>query len=239
MGLTVVSCSVEKNTSATRNFHNLISHYNIYFNANESFKEGELYAKQSLVDDFTAILPVFYYEDESVQQGVSPKMKRAIDKSTKVITFHSLTAKPKVHKGRQTDKDKAFYDKNEYNKWVDDCFLLVGKSYVYQGEFFLAAESFKHVIINYPDDDAAYLALIWLARTYCAIGELDEAEEILIGIKDLEEFPQKYEEELYTTYVDYHIRKEEYKEAINYLELALKTKPNKTKRIRYTFILAQ
>ncbi len=196
-------------------------------------------AEESYVDDFTSILPLFYYEDETMQQSISPQMKRAIDKSTKVITFHSIKVKPKVKKGKQTEKDKAFYDKNEYNKWVDDCFLLVGKSYMYQGEFFMASESFKHVINTFPEEEAYYPALVWLVRTNNVIGELDESEELLIGISDVEDFPDKYHEELYTTYADYHIRREEFEDAARYLELALKTKPKKTNKIRYTFILAQ
>ena len=150
MGMYLVSCSVEKNTSATRNFHNLTSNYNIFFNATESYKQGLLKAEEAHIDDFTSVLPLFFYEDESIQQSISPQMKRAIDKCTKVITFHSITAKPKVEKGRQTEKDKEFYDKNEYNKWIDDCYQLVGESYMYQGEFFMAIESFKHVISTFP-----------------------------------------------------------------------------------------
>ena len=239
MGIFIVSCSVEKNTGATRNFHNLTSHYNIYFNGLESYKQGLIRAEESFVDDYTALLPLFYYEDESIQQSVSPQMKRAIDKSTKVITFHSITAKPKVNKGRQSEKDKAFYDKNEYNKWVDDCYVLIGKSYMHQGEFFMAAESFKHAIKNFPEEESYYLALAWLARAYNVLGELDESEGIIIALQDIEEYPKKYEEVLYTTYADYYIRKKEFDKAAEYLEKALDTKPKKTNKIRYTYILAQ
>lgn len=239
MGIFIVSCSVEKNTGATRNFHNLTSHYNIYFNGLESYKQGIIRAEESFLDDYTTLLPLFYYEDESIQQSVAPQMKRAIDKSTKVITFHSITAKPKVNKGRQSEKDKAFYDKNEYNKWVDDCYVLIGKAYMLQGEFFMAAESFKHAIKNFPEEESYYLALPWLVRAYNVLGELDESEEIVVALKDIDEYPKKYEEVLYTSLADYHIRKEEFDNAAEYLEKALKTRPTKSNKIRYTYILAQ
>jgi tetratricopeptide (TPR) repeat protein len=238
-GFFVVSCSVEKNTSATRNFHNLTSRYNIYFNANESFKEGLIRAEESFEDDFTSILPLFFYEDESTQQAIMSQMKRAIDKSSKVITFHSITAKPKVKKGRQSDKDKAFYNKTEYNKWVDDCYILIGKSYMYQGKFYLATESFNHVLRNFPEEESYYLALTWLVRAYNVIGALDDSERILITLRDIEDFPGKYEEELYTSLADFHIRKKEYAQAAEYLERALDAGMKKNRRIRYRFILAQ
>jgi tetratricopeptide (TPR) repeat protein len=239
MGIYIVSCSVEKNTAATRTFHNLTSHYNIYFNGNESYKDGLIRAEEAHQDDFTTIIPLFFYEDESIHQSVSPQMQRAIDKSTKVITFHSITAKPSVKKGRQTEEDKAFYEKSEYNKWVDDSYLLIGKSYMYQGKYFLAAETFNHVIQNFPEEEVYYVALTWLLRAYNAIGVADKAADLVVLLNDVDEFPEKYEEELYTSLADYYIRDKAYEAAAEHLEKALETKPKKNKRIRYRFILAQ
>jgi len=82
-----VACSVEKNTGAVRNYHNLTSHYNIYFNGNESYKSGLAKAENMKQDDYTRILPVFYYHDQSITQAITPQMQRAIDKGTKVVTF--------------------------------------------------------------------------------------------------------------------------------------------------------
>ncbi|RLD66580.1 MAG: hypothetical protein DRI98_13395, partial [Bacteroidetes bacterium] len=141
---------MEKNTSLSRNFHNLTSHYNVYFNGNESYKRGIENANNTIRNDYNRILDLFLYEDEAVNSAVSGDMKRAIDKATKVITYHSITAKPKVKEGNQSAKDKAFYNQNEYNKWVDDSYMLMGKAYMYQGEFFLASETFKHVLVTFP-----------------------------------------------------------------------------------------
>ncbi len=238
-GFFLASCSVEKNTAATRNWHNLTSNYNIFFNAKESFKEGLIRAEESFEDDYTSILPLFYYEDESIQQSITPQMNRAIDKSTKVITFHSITAKPDVKKGRQTEKDKEFYEKTEYNKWVDDCYILIGKSYMYQGEFFMAAESFNHVLKNFPNEDTYFQAMAWLVRAYNVIGNEDKVEELVVRLNGIEEFPKEYREERYTSLADYHMRNREYEKAIENLQKALDTRPKKNKRIRYRFILAQ
>ena len=119
-------------------------------------------------------------------------MKRAIDKATKVITFHSITAKPKVKEGNQSAKDKAFFEKNEFNKWVDDSYLLMGKAYMYQGEFFMAAETFKHILVTFPKDEIRFLAMTWLARAYIMIGEMREADRILMVLSDESAFPEDY-----------------------------------------------
>lgn len=236
----LVSCSVEKNTSLTRNYHNLTSHYNPYFNGNESYKRGIEKANKSVKNDYNHILNLFLYENEAVNSAVSGDMKRAIDKATKVITFHSITAKPKVKEGNQSAKDKAFYDKNEYNKWVDDSYMLMGRAYMYQGEFFLAAETFKHVMVTFSNEEVRYLAMIWLGRAYIMIGEEREAERILIALSDEDALPKDFLRTYHTTRSQLHLKNQEYQKAAEQLELAMEQKgASKEDRIRYTYILAQ
>lgn len=236
----LVSCSVEKNTSLSRNYHNLTSHYNIYFNGKESYERGLEKARTSVHNDYTGILDLFLFEDASVHSAVNSDMKRAIDKATKVITFHSITAKPMVKEGDQSAKDKAFYDKKEYNKWVDDSYMLMGRSYMYQGEFFLAAETFKHVMITFPDDEVRFLAMSWLARAYIMIDEMREAERILTTLGDEADFPKDYLEVLQTTRSQLYLKNQEYAAAARQLEMVLELKGlPKDDKIRYTYILAQ
>jgi len=236
----VVSCNVKKNTSLSRNFHNLTSHYNVYFNGYESYKRGVDKARISIKNDYNRILDLFLYEDESVNSVVSGDMKRAIDKATKVITFHSITAKPKVKEGNQSAKDKAFYEKNEYNKWVDDSYMLMGMAYMYQGEFFLAVETFKHVLVTFPDEEIRFLAMIWLARAYIMIEEMREADRILMVLADESAFPEDYLEVFHTTRSQYYLKMEAYAGAAEHLELAMGQKGvEKEQKIRYSYILAQ
>jgi tetratricopeptide (TPR) repeat protein len=236
----LVSCSVEKNTSLSRNFHNLTSHYNVYFNGYESYMRGIEKANTSVQNDYNRILPVFLYEDEGVNSAVNADMKRAIDKATKVITYHSITSKPKVKEGNQSAKDKAFYEQNEYNKWVDDSYMLMGKAYMYQGEFFLAAETFRHILVTFPKGDIRFAAMTWLARSYIMVGETREAERILTTLADENNFPEEYLVELYTTRVHLLIANLDYTQAAEQLELALEQKGiPKEGKIRYTYILAQ
>jgi len=231
---------VEKNTSLTRNYHNLTSHYNIYFNGSESYKRGIEKARDAVKMDYNNILPVFLYEDEAVNAAVKGDTKRAIDKATKVITFHSITAKPKVKEGNQSAKDKAFYEQNEYNKWVDDSYMLMGKAYMLQGDYFLAAETFKHILVTFPKEDIRFLAMTWLARAYIMIDETREAERLLSALVDEYAFPEDYLEAYHTTRAQLHIAQDENAPAAENLELALAIKGiDKEDKIRYTYILGQ
>ena len=236
----LVSCSVKKNTSLSRNYHDLVSHYNIYFNGHESYKRGLEKARTSVQIDYTDILPVFLYEEESVHSAVTTDMKRAIDKATKIVTFHSITSKPKVKKGEQSAKDKAFYEKNEYNKWVDDSYMLMGQAYMYQGEFFMAIETFKHVMVTFPAEEIRLLALTWLARSYIMVDEMKEAERILSSLTDANDFPEEYMAAYLTTMAQFHIREDNYSIAAEHLENTMLQKGlSKDEKIRYTYILAQ
>ncbi len=236
----LISCSVEKNTSLSRNYHNLTSHYNVYFNGNESYKKGIERAGNAIRNDYTRVLNLFLYEDESVHGAVNADMQRAIDKATKVITFHSITAKPKVKAGDQSPKQKAFFEKKEFNKWVDDSYMLMGRAYMYQGEYFLAVETFKHVLVTFPAEEIRFLALTWLARGYIMTGEMREAERILSSLSTESTFPDDYLKAYHTTWADYYMKTESYQRSAEHLEQALGAKGvSKDEKIRFTYILAQ
>ncbi|MEZ5069478.1 MAG: tetratricopeptide repeat protein [Bacteroidales bacterium] len=234
------SCSVEKNTSLSRNYHSLISHYNIYFNGRESYKKGLDRARTELNFDYSRNLPLFLYELEESQSLVSGDMKRAIDKATKAITFHSITAKPKVKEGRQSAADQAFFDRNEYNKWVDDSFILMGSAYMHQGEFYLAGETFKHVLVTFPHDDIRFLGMIWLARANLMNGEAGDCERILTTLSGEEALPGEFRLDYELTWTALSLKRGAYAKGAEYLSSALERRGiDKEDRIRWTYLLAQ
>jgi tetratricopeptide (TPR) repeat protein len=239
LALLATACSTTKNTFVSRSYHNLTSHYNVFFNGTESFKKGVKRAETSQSDNYSKLLPVFYYSDKTISQSVTGDMDRAIKKATKVITLHSITAKPVLKKGPQSPKQKEFYNKKEFNKWIDDNYLLLGKAYVYQNQFGLAGETFKHIITDFPDQPVIYIAMIWLSRVYIETGEYREAEKILISLQSDEKMPKKYREDFYTSFADLYIKDKKYGKAAGMLEKAIKHVRKKLYRTRYTYILAQ
>jgi tetratricopeptide (TPR) repeat protein len=235
----MTGCSTEKNTLITRSYHNLTANYNVFFNGTESFKKGIKRAQESYVDDYTQILSVFTYDDESVAQTIAPDMETSITKATKVITLHSITAKPEYKNGPQTEKQKAFYARNEYNKWVDDNYLVMGKSYLYRHDYELAIQTFKFILTEFFYEDIVYETQIWLARAYNQTKEYKESERILNLLTSDEKVPKKLYADLYATIADLNIKKEEYTDAIKPLSIALENVKKKKTRMRYAFILGQ
>jgi len=223
----------------TRTFHNVTSRYNIFFNGNESFKRGMKKMEDSHEDDFTRILPLFLYSDEATAGSIAADMERAIQKATKVITLHSITAKPEFKDGPQTEKQKDFYAQNEYNKFVPQNYLLMGKAYLFRHDFHLALETFKFIMTEYYYDDIIYETQIWIARTYNELKEYDESEDILDVLTGTQEFPPGLKAALYATQTDLHMKQEDYERAIEPLTLAVENIKMKDEKIRWTFILAQ
>ncbi len=235
----LVACSTEKNTMVTRTYHNITSRYNIFFNGNESFKKGIKGMDDSHEDDFTRILPVFLWGDESTAGSIAGDMERAIQKATKVITLHSITVKPEFKQGPQTDKQKAFYARSEYNKFVPQNYLLMGKAYLFRHDFHLALETFKFIMTEYAYDDIIYETQIWIARTLNELKEYDESEDILEVLTGTQGFPADLLAELYSTQADLYIKQEDYARAIEPMTLALEKVKKKEDKIRWSFILAQ
>ena len=62
--------------------------------------------EDSYDNNFTRIRPLFLYSDESTASSIGPDMERTIQKATKVITLHSITAKPELKNGPQRQKEK-------------------------------------------------------------------------------------------------------------------------------------
>ncbi len=234
-----VSCSREKNTALSRTYHSLTAHYNIYYNGEESYRMGVKKVSENFQDNYTRILPVFYFSDESAAQIAASDMKRAIEKAKKVITLKSITAKPELKKGNLTDKQKEFYSQKEFNKWIDENYLLMGKAYVYTNEFSMAIETFKKVITDFPDNPSRFTAFVWLARAYSETGEYRESLRILDMLKVNEELPKKLRDDLLLSYTDLYIKQEQYEKALPYLQDALDHIRDKGRKIRMTYILAQ
>ncbi len=235
----LLSCSTKKNTLVTRTYHNITSKYNIYFNGNESYKKGIKKLTEEEKNDYNMILPIFPYPNSESSKGSFPEMERTIKKSYKLIASHSITAKPDYKHGIRTKRQKDFYNKKQYNKWIDDAYLLIGKANLIKGDYGLATETFRYIIKEFPKENTFDETQILLARTLILQEEYLEAEEILSQMVDNKELSKKLVSTLYATYADYYVKKKRYNDAIEKLAIAADKARDKHSRIRYTFILGQ
>jgi predicted negative regulator of RcsB-dependent stress response len=233
-------CSVEKNTGSSRFYQSMTARYNIYFNGNESFKAGLAKISRSYQDDYAELLRVFEYSDPSTVSLCSSDMERAIQKASKLISLKSITAKPQFKKSTElSEEDKKFVEQKEFNKWVDDSYLLIGKARFYKHEYNEATSLLKYSLTNANDPSIKTEAVIWLARIYNETGNYIESNRLITSLDITSDFPKSLKSMCYTTIADLFIKQKRFSEAIDPLEKSIANASGKRARYRLTYLLAQ
>ncbi|MFN6037150.1 MAG: tetratricopeptide repeat protein, partial [Bacteroidota bacterium] len=220
------SCTNKKNTFVTRTFHNITSRYNGYYWATESIKDGVYKIEQGHKEDFSKTLPLFIYPDNVSCKTIFPEMDRAIKKSSTVIQRHAIQDK----KTKQEIPGAV--------KWIDDNWLVIGKSHFYKREFFSGVEIFEYVAKTYKSKQR-YEAKLWLIRTFNEIGTLSQSESVIAGLKNDKNFPHQFQQELQSLITEFYIKQGLYDEATKALEKTISLTKKKKSKARYTFIMAQ
>ncbi len=234
-------CSTKKNTGLSRGYHNLTAYYNVYFNGVEAFKSGVKKVDEAHKDNYSIILPVFKYSNPEASRAAFGDMNRAIEKGSKCIHKHSITAKPKKKKGNKAKKKKKFdANQTEYVKWIDDSYLLIGKANFYKRDFFPAIETFNYIIKQYSKSPLKHEAYIWLARTYLEMEKYKKAQEFLSMLEaDKATMTKDILGPYNITWADLMLKQDKYLEAIPFLEKGVESSLNKKDKVRYYYILAQ
>ena len=240
-GLIFSHCSTEKNTPVRRSYHNLTSYYNILFNGQESFEEGMEKYREGYHFDFTRTLPIFIYGNKKLASNIKPQMERAITKTSKLVKLHSITAKPeKLEEKRSlTKEEKKFYNKSEYNRFVDDSYLLMGKAYFWEMEYQTASKILEYAISEFKNEIIEPKYQIWLARCHIELRDYREAREVLKDIQNSDTITRDIKAEYNATHADFFLKQDSVSKAIPHLKRAIQNTDEKKRKIRYNFILAQ
>lgn len=107
-----------------RVIQNTVSHYNYYFNANNKLNSVIERAKMSNKDDYSRLLSFYPYSLENTSTQKT-ELDSVILKATAGILLHDLRS-----------------------DWVDNFYLLIGKSYLLRKEFDSAAFTFQFINYN-------------------------------------------------------------------------------------------
>ena len=215
-------CSTKKKSWVNRQFHNTTAKYNGYFNGNESVKSGIRKLEDSFVDDYTTILPIFKTGDLKKSKNTHSYMDKAIKKGSIVIQSHSMKIKGK-----------------EYCKWIDDNYLMVGKSYFYKGEFEDAIKTFSFIKNEYKNNEIQFDASLWLVRALVEKQDFMTADVELDELTNNRKFPKKLDVDLVKISADFYLQQANYPLALEQLLKIDKLVKRKNKKVRYNYIMAQ
>ncbi len=238
----VSSCSPKKNTAASRKYQEFITRYNIYYNGDTHFKETLADMESKYEDDYSRFVfmhPIEAKSDETAPQP-SGNFDRSIEKAQKAIQIRSIKKKPKKKAGKSSDpKYKEWMKRDEYNPFLHNAWMMMGRSQYYNGDFLGAASTFFYVSRHFTWLPATVTeSKLMQALSYVSLGWQFEAEMILTRIKP-DELTSKKLKGLYNyVYADYQIHADDYQAALPYLLEAVKNASG-AQKTRLNFLLGQ
>ncbi len=225
VAMVLSNCSTTKDRWINRQYHETTAHYNAFFNGEEALKEAVSAFEKSEEYDFEALLPIYYWPHEKQAPQMFAKMDRALEKSAKVIKNHSM-----VFRGEQ---------KNDY---VFKAYLLIARARFYKNEWIQCIEATSYMEDQFRGiekaDDEVFWAQLLAAQTHIRMDNAFQAEQILDEIYT-KELPKAMLFEVQKTMAALHIHKRSWERAQHWVESAAELAPNKSQKVRLTYLNAQ
>lgn len=241
MALAVQSCSTQKNTWASRSFHQTKTKYNIYYNGAISFREGEEAIRQANEDDFSTILNLYPVSNHAAAEASKSQMDRTIEKCRKCIKLHSIKARPKVDydKKRRDPEYAAWLEQEEFNNQMGNAWILLAMAEFHKGDFLGSISTFNYIIRHYSNDvDMVARCQLWVARAYAEMGWLYEAEDMLSKVQ-VDHLSRKHAPLYAAVSADVLLKTKHYKDAIPFVKIALPNEKKRENKPRFQYVLAQ
>lgn len=237
--LLLAACGVKRNTPASRNWQAFTTRYNVYYNGKTHYDEQLKEMERSYQDDYTRtvmIHPAAARADEKLPQPTGD-FKRTIEKMQKAIQLHSIKKKPK--KKTSSAKEKAFRAREEFNPFLHNAWITLGKGQYFNGDFLGAASTFFYISKHFTWlPKVVTEARLWMALSYCALDWNYEAENAMHLVKE-KDLVDKNLRLLYNmAHGDYAVRTKNYRDAVPYLLAAAKASRG-SQRNRLWFMLGQ
>ena len=236
----LVGCSTKENTASTRFWQSFTTKYNTYYNGHEAYKEGLQSKENTNKDNYTKLLPVFLVGNEASRSAGSGQFDVTIEKCEKAIRTHSIKRKPVLNANKtRTPEMKAYLKRKEFNPFLKNAWLLMGKAQFQKGDFLEAASTFSYITRLYAAEPiVANEARLWMARCYAQLDWFYDAEDALNRLHR-DSIPGRLQREVETTQADLLLRQARYAEALPRLRLAAKREPRRLLKARLYYLLGQ
>ena len=236
----ISSCSTQKNTWATRSYHQTKVKYNILYNGNVAYEEGLKAIRDANTDDYTQILYLYPVSNHKAAEASASQMDKTIEKCRKCIKLHSIKAKPKRDPKRANDpKYKLWLQSEEFNANMSMAWIRLGEAEFHKGDFLGAVSTFNYIINHYQNDaDMIAQCQLWISRAYAEMGWQYEAEDMLSRVQ-IDALSRKHARLYSAVKADVLLHGEHYHEAIPFIKIAIPYEKKKIYRPRFAYVLGQ
>ena len=240
LSMMICSCSTQKNTWATRSYHQTKVQYNILFNGNIAYEEGLKAIRDANTDDYTKVLNLYPVSNHQAAQASTSQMDKTIEKCRKCIKLHSIKAKPKRDPKKAGDpKYKLWLQNEEFNNKMGLAWIRLGEAEFHKGDFLGAVSTMKYIINHYQNDpDMIAQAQLWIARAYAEMGWQYEAEDMLQRVQ-IDALSKKHARLYSAVKADVLLHGQQYHAAIPFVKIAIPYEKRTVYRPRFAYVLGQ
>ena len=234
------SCSTQKNTWATRSFHQTKVKYNILYNGNIAYEEGLKAIRDANKDDYSHILSLYPVSNHQAAQAATSQMDKTIEKCRKCIKLHSIKTKPKRNPKKANDpKYKLWLQSEEFNANMGLAWIRLGEAEFHKGDFLGAVSTFNYIINHYQNNpDMIAQSQLWIARAYAEMGWQYEAEDMLQRVQ-IDALSKKHARLYSAVKADVLLHGQSYHEAIPFIKIAMPHEKRTVYRPRFAYVLGQ
>ncbi len=221
----LASCSTQKANWTNIQYHNTTTHYNVWWNGNESLKKGVELMEKNVKDDYTQMLPVYKMGTKEEAMGLKNNFDRTIEKGIKGIKKHSI-----------------FVDGREHVPYIPKSYLMTAYATFYEHDFTATASTCQMMVSQYTGTEVADEAAVLLARCATQEKHYQDAEssldELVVRLGK-GAFDRHQKLNLYLAMAECTLPQEKYKKGVQFLKMALDEHPSSQQKARIYFILGQ
>lgn len=219
------SCSTTNKGVLNREFHTLTTKYNVLFNGKEAFSIGEQILSEAFEDnfyDFLLVEPINLRGENIDQTTIVPGFDRAEEKAVKAIQKHSIKI-----------------NDIQYNRQIDEAYLLLGKARYFDRRFFPALEAFNFLLESGANRANYIEGKIWREKTNIRLRNVELAIDNLRPLARALIPKNKYYPEANATLADAFMNLKQLDSAVFYIKRAALKESKRKKKARYFYLTGQ
>lgn len=231
----------------------MTARYNGWFNAKLILWEALRTQTEAAEENYEQLLPLRPYEAMADNSGIYPDLDRIIKKSSVAIRLHKISkwaddcylliGQANFLRGEYEEALAAFqvitskYDRGIREKQKKRSRKKIARQRKKEKEGFnLFYDPTLSFMLHKP---ARWEALIWIIRSYTALGKTAEAQSVYALATGDKVFPDKLKEELELAITEQYVSTKSYEKAATSLTRAIEACKKRKRKVRYTFILGQ
>ena len=233
-------CGTGRNTALTRAYHELTTRYNVFYNAEQAYQEILEEQSRNFTDSYDSLLPLYPRVILEEKQLPGGPFDGVVEKASKAIREHSVTAKPRRDPTKRVTADKhQWLQQDEFNPFLHNAWILLGKAHLQNGDLEMALATFSHINRIYRHDEKVVQeATILMMRCYTEQNRLYQAEQsarVLLTTNLPDNLQPLFDE----TYTDYLLKKGDYNASIPWLKRVISNEKVQSQKRRLSYLLGQ